>query len=55
MKGVALAGGFGLWLRLSTRVSDKHWHSVISRPMIFYPTQTLEDAGIQGMIVVAGG
>lgn len=55
MKGVILAGGKGSRLYPLTRVTNKHLLPVYDRPMIFYPMQTLVDAGIREIIVVTGG
>src|ERR1700681_2162514 len=55
MKGVVLAGGKGSRLSPLTRVTNKHLLPVYDRPMIFYPIQTLVDAGIREIIVVTGG
>jgi|SRR5271157_483644 len=55
MKGVVLAGGKGSRLYPLTRVTNKHLLPVYDRPMVFYPIQTLVDAGIKDIIVVTGG
>ncbi|MGH9447041.1 MAG: sugar phosphate nucleotidyltransferase [Terriglobia bacterium] len=55
MKGVILAGGTGSRLYPLTRVTNKHLLPVYNRPMIFYPIQTLVDAGIQDILLVTGG
>jgi glucose-1-phosphate thymidylyltransferase len=55
MKGVVLAGGKGSRLYPLTRVTNKHLLPVYDRPMIYYPIQTLVDAGIHDIIVVTGG
>jgi glucose-1-phosphate thymidylyltransferase len=55
MKGVVLAGGKGSRLYPLTRVTNKHLLPVFDRPMIYYPIQTLVDAGIGDIIVVTGG
>ena len=55
MKGVVLAGGKGSRLYPLTRVTNKHLLPVYDRPMVFYPIQTLVDAGVQDIIVVTGG
>ena len=55
MKGVVLAGGKGSRLYPLTRVTNKHLLPVFDRPMIFYPIQTLVDAGIRDIIIVTGG
>lgn len=54
MKGVLLAGGNGRRLGALTDVTNKHLLAVYDRPMIYYPLQTLIDAGIQDIMVVCG-
>ncbi len=55
MKGVVLAGGVGSRLFPLTKITNKHLLPVYDRPMIYYPIQTLVDAGIQDIMVVTGG
>lgn len=55
MKGVILAGGLGSRLAPMTRVTNKHLLPVYDRPMIYYPLQTLVDAGITEILLVTGG
>lgn len=55
MKGVVLAGGLGTRLSPLTRVTNKHLLPVYDKPMIFYPIQTLVNAGISEIMVVTGG
>lgn len=55
IKGVVLAGGTGSRLYPLTRVTNKHLLPVYNRPMIFYPIQTLVNAGITDVLVVTGG
>ncbi|MCK5840985.1 MAG: NTP transferase domain-containing protein [Candidatus Sabulitectum sp.] len=55
MKGVVLAGGLGTRLRPLTSITNKHLLPVYDRPMIYYPLQTLADAGIRDVMVVTGG
>jgi glucose-1-phosphate thymidylyltransferase len=55
MKGVILAGGIGSRLFPLTRVTNKHLLPVYDRPMIFYPIQTLVNAGIRDILIVTGG
>lgn len=55
MKGVVLAGGLGTRLRPLTSVTNKHLLPVYDRPMIYYPIQTLVNAGITDIMIVTGG
>jgi glucose-1-phosphate thymidylyltransferase len=55
MKGVILAGGTGSRLYPLTRVTNKHLLPVYNKPMLYYPLQTLVDAGIQDILIVTGG
>ena len=55
MKGVVLAGGTGSRLNPLTRVTNKHLLPVYDRPMVYYPIQTLVNAGITDILLVTGG
>lgn len=55
MKGVILAGGLGTRLYPLTKITNKHLLPVYDRPMIFYPLQTLINAGITDIMIVTGG
>ena len=55
MKGVVLAGGLGTRLLPLTKVTNKHLLPVYNRPMIYYPIQTLVDAGVTEIMLVTGG
>lgn len=55
MKGVVLAGGSGSRLRPLTAVTNKHLLPVFDQPMIYYPIQTLVNAGINDIMIVTGG
>lgn len=55
MKGVVLAGGLGSRLHPLTKITNKHLLPVFDKPMIYYPIQTLVDAGITDIMVVTGG
>jgi len=55
MKGVVLAGGLGTRLYPLTYATNKHLLPVYNKPMVFYPIQTLVNAGIDEIMVVTGG
>lgn len=55
MKGVVLAGGLGSRLKPLTAVTNKHLLPVFDQPMIYYPIQTLVNAGISDIMIVTGG
>ena len=50
-----LDGGLGTRLRPLTSVTNKHLLPVYDQPMIYYPLQTLVNAGITDIMVVTGG
>lgn len=55
MKGVILAGGLGKRLFPLTKITNKHLLPVYCKPMVYYPLQTLVDAGIHDILIVTGG
>jgi glucose-1-phosphate thymidylyltransferase len=55
MKGIVLAGGTGSRLFPLTKITNKHLLPIYDRPMIYYPIQTLVDAGISEILIVTGG
>jgi len=55
MKGVVLAGGTGSRLNPLTRVTNKHLLPIYNKPMVYYPIQTLVNAGINEILLVTGG
>jgi glucose-1-phosphate thymidylyltransferase len=55
MKGIVLAGGSGSRLAPLTKITNKHLLPIYDKPMIYYPIQTLVDAGIRDILVVTGG
>jgi len=55
MKGIVLAGGLGSRLNPLTKVTNKHLLPVYDQPMIYYPINTLINAGIDDIMIVTGG
>jgi len=55
MKGVILAGGLGSRLYPLTHSTNKHLLPIYDQPMVFYPIQTLIQAGIKEVLIVTGG
>lgn len=54
MKGIVLAGGTGSRLFPLTKVTNKHLLPVGQKPMIYYPIETLLNAGITEILIVTG-
>ena len=55
MKGIVLAGGTGSRMFPLTKITNKHLLPIYDKPMIYYPIQTLVDAGIKDILLVTGG
>jgi glucose-1-phosphate thymidylyltransferase len=55
MKGIVLAGGTGSRLFPLTKITNKHLLPIYDKPMIYYPIQTLVEAGIDDIMIVTGG
>jgi len=55
MKGVVLAGGSGSRLYPLTKITNKHLLPIYNKPMIYYPIETLVNAGIRDILIVTGG
>ena len=55
MKGVILAGGLGTRLLPMTKVTNKHLLPIYDKPMIYYPIETLVEAGVGDILLVTGG
>jgi glucose-1-phosphate thymidylyltransferase len=55
VKGIVLAGGTGSRLFPLTKITNKHLLPIYDKPMIYYPIQTLVEAGIRDILLVTGG
>jgi glucose-1-phosphate thymidylyltransferase len=55
VKGIILAGGLGSRLRPLTKITNKHLLPIYDKPMIYYPLETLCQAGFEKIMIVTGG
>ncbi|MBN1494736.1 NTP transferase domain-containing protein [Candidatus Peregrinibacteria bacterium] len=54
MKGIILAGGEGNRLKPLTEYTNKHLLHIYNQPMVYYPLNTLTNAGIREILIVTG-
>ena len=55
MQGIILAGGKGTRLRPLTLVTNKHLLPVYHKPMIYYPIEAMQKAGVKEVLLTTGG
>lgn len=53
MKGVILAGGLATRLRPLTLVTNKHLLPIYNKPMVYYPLEAMQKAGIKEVLVTS--
>ncbi len=55
MKGVIIAGGLATRLRPLTLVTNKHLLPVYNKPMVYYPLEAMQKAGIKEVLLTTSG
>jgi glucose-1-phosphate thymidylyltransferase len=55
MKGVILAGGLATRLRPLTLVTNKHLLPIYNKPMVYYPLEAMQKAGISEVLLTTSG
>jgi len=55
MQGLILAGGLATRLRPLTLVTNKHLLPVYNKPMIYYPIEAMQKAGVKEVLLTTGG
>ena len=55
MKGVIIAGGLATRLRPLTLVTNKHLLPVYKKPMVYYPLEAMQQAGITEVLLTTSG
>lgn len=55
MKGVILAGGLATRLRPLTLVTNKHLLPIYNKPMIYYPLEAMQKAGVKEVLLTTSG
>ena len=55
MQGLILAGGLATRLRPLTFVTNKHLLPVYNKPMIYYPIEAMQKAGIKEVLLTTSG
>jgi len=55
MQGLILAGGLATRLRPLTFVTNKHLLPVYNKPMIYYPVEAMQKAGVKEVLLTTSG
>lgn len=54
MKGIILAGGNATRLQPLTKVTNKHLLPIYDKPMVYYPLEAMQKAGIEDVLLITG-